>query len=275
MLGLTGATLQAWIAGITALATAALGILKYFNYRSRRDQISLVGEAFAQTVEGLSADAQAKQLAAAVLLRRFFDRETEQGAAGTPYEREAIAVIAALLRNTETGELQKLLADGLAYATSLHAADLQRCNLSRAYLGKRPRATVTHGSARSLRPNKRGLGRRDGAPKKAEEGDEEEEPVDLTKADLFQATLVEASLRGANAKDAVFFEADARKAVFAEAHLECANFRQAKLEGARFTGAYLCGAYFQGATGVPANVEQLLDEHRKVPEKPDLRVPPL
>jgi uncharacterized protein YjbI with pentapeptide repeats len=273
VLGLSGTTLQAWIAALAALATGALGILKYFNYRSRRDRISLVGEAFAQTVEGLSSEAEAKQLAAAVLLRRFFDKETEQGAAGTPYEREAIAVIAALLRNTETGELQKLLADGLAYATSLHAADLQRCNLSRAYLGKRPRATVTHGGARSLGPKKGVLGRRDNATRA--DTDDAEEAVDLTKADLFQATLVGASLRGANARDAVFYEADARKAVFEEAHLECANFRNANLDGARFADAYLCGADFQGATGVPSNVEQLLDEHRKVPEKPGIRVRPL
>jgi hypothetical protein len=71
-----------------------------------------VGQAFNSTVEGLSSDAEAKKLAAAILLRRFFDKGTEQGAARTPYEHEAVAVIAALLRNTPTGELQKLLADG-------------------------------------------------------------------------------------------------------------------------------------------------------------------
>ena len=78
-----------------------------------------MGQAFNSTVEGLSSDAEAKSWPAAILLRRFFDKGTEQGAAGTPYEHEAVAVIAAPLRNTPTGELQKLLADGLAYASSL------------------------------------------------------------------------------------------------------------------------------------------------------------
>jgi hypothetical protein len=110
--------LQAWIGVVAALLAGVLGILKYFNYRTRRDRLSLVGQAFNSTVEGLSSDAETKKLAAAILLRRFFDKETEQGAAGTPYEPEAVAVIAALLRNTQTGELQKLLADGLAYASS-------------------------------------------------------------------------------------------------------------------------------------------------------------
>src|SRR5215472_4700185 len=151
MRGSTMATvLQAWIGVVAALLAAALGILKYFSYRTRRDRISLVGQAFNSTVEGLSSDAAAKKLAAAILLRRFFDKQTEQGATGTPYEHEAVAVIAALLRNTVTGELQKLLADGLAYASSLQGADLQECNLSRAYLGQRPRAVVAHASVRLL-----------------------------------------------------------------------------------------------------------------------------
>jgi hypothetical protein len=119
--------LQAWIGVVAALLAGALGILKYFNYRTRRDRISLVGQAFNSTVEGLSSDAETKKLAAATLLRRFFDKETQQGAAGTPYEPEAVAVIAALLPKTQTGELQKLLADGLAYASSLQVLQSRFC----------------------------------------------------------------------------------------------------------------------------------------------------
>src|SRR5262245_14460089 len=152
---MTATALQAWIGVAGALLAGVLGIFKYFSYRTRRDRITLVGQAFNTTVEGLSSDAEAKKLAAAILLRRFFDAETEQGASGTPYEREAVAVIAALLRNTEDGELQKLLADGLAYASNLRGADLQECNLSRAYLGQRQRAVVEHSSLRLLLNTKR------------------------------------------------------------------------------------------------------------------------
>jgi uncharacterized protein YjbI with pentapeptide repeats len=260
---MTATALQAWVAVVGALLAAALGILKYFDYRTHRDRISLVGQAFNSTVEGLSSDAEAKKLAAAILLRRFFDEGTEQGAAGTPYKREAVAVIAALLRNTQTGELQKLLADGLAYASSLQGADLQQCNLSRAYLGERPRAVVEHGSVRLLSAGRRvqsvisrGGGGRPADPTVTM-------PIDLTKADLFGANLTGASLRGGIARNAVFYTAIAQRTVFEDAHLEGADFREADLKGARFTGAWIEGAKFEGAHDLPANVAGLLD-HRGV-----------
>lgn len=46
---------QAWVAVIGSLAAALLGILKYFNYKSRRDRIAAIGSAFSSTVEGLSS----------------------------------------------------------------------------------------------------------------------------------------------------------------------------------------------------------------------------
>lgn len=214
--------LQAWIAVVGGLATAALGLLKYFNYRSRRDRLTLVGQAFAETVDALASKDEVKQFAAAILLRRFFDRRTEQGTAGAPYQQEAIRVIAALLRTAETGRLQKLLADGLAYAPDLRTADLQECNLSGAYLGDR-------------------LGR----------------PVDLSQADLYRADLTGASLRGALARETVFYSARLAKTVFENADLSGADFRDADLAGARFAGAVLTGARFAGAGNCPPEVARL------------------
>lgn len=262
---MTATALQAWIGAIAALLAGALGIVKYFSYRTRRDRISLVGQAFNSTVEGLSSDAEAKKLAAAILLRRFFDKGTEQGAAGTPYEQEAVAVIAALLRNTPTGELQKLLADGLAYASTLQGADLQECNLSRAYLGKRPRAVVEHAGLRLLGAGRRGYAGAYGQGNGQNSGPGTAVPIDLTAADLFHADLTGASLRGAVARSAVFYTAVARQAVFEGAHLEGADFREAELEGARFAGAWIEQARFEGAHHVPPNVARLLDPKGQVP----------
>ena len=215
--------LQAWVALIGGFAAALLGILKYFNYRSRRDRLALVGQAFGEAVDALASKEEVRQLAAAILLRRFFDRRTEQGAAGAPYQQEAIRVIAALLRATRTGELQKLLADGLAYAPNLRGADLQHCNLSGAYLGDR-------------------LGRR----------------VDLSEADLYEADLTSASLRGATAKGTVFYGAVLAKTVLENANLSHADFRDADLAGARFNGAILNGARFAGAKNPPPEIAVLL-----------------
>ena len=174
-------------------------------------------------------------------------------------------MIAALLRNTQTGELQKLLADGLAYASSLQGADLQECNLSRAYLGKRPRAIVAHAGLRLLVGGRLGhwgqSGDRNGQPTETSPA----VPIDLSEADLFHADLTGASLRGAIARDAVFFTATARQTVFEGARLEGADFRDAELEGARFTGAWLERARFAGAHHVPQNVSRLLDKNGQVP----------
>jgi hypothetical protein len=224
------ASLQAWIALVGGLATALLGILKYFNYRSRRDRLALVGESFSATVDALASKDEVRQLAAAILLRRFFDRRTEQGAAGAPYQQEAIRVIAALLRKTEPGELQKLLADGLAVAPDLRGADLQQCNFTNAYLGDRH-------------------GRR----------------VDLSGADLYEANLTRASLRRAVARGTVFYGAVLTKTVLEEADLTDADFRDAELEGARFAGASIGGACFAGASEIPAAVAHLVDDEWRAP----------
>lgn len=265
---MTATALQAWIAVAGALLAGVLGIFRYFAYRTRRDRISLVGQAFNSTVEGLSSDADAKKLAAAILLRRFFDKETEQGAVGKPYEREAIAVIAALLRNTPAGELQKLLADGLAYASSLEAADLQECNLSRSYLGQRQRSVVAHASIRLLSAKRRSFRRIDDLGRSSASV-----PINLTGADLFHADLTSASLRDAIAENAVFYTAIARRTVFEGAHLEGADFREAELEGARFIGAWLERAKFEGALNVPREVSQLLDKSQQVPPGRGMPVP--
>jgi hypothetical protein len=221
---------QAWVALLAGFATALLGILKYFNYRSRRDRVALVGQSFSETVDALSSKDEIKQLAAAILLRRFFDRKTEQGSAGAPYQQEAIRVIAALLRTTDTGQFQKLLADGLAYAPNLQLADLQECNLAGAYLGHRP-----------------------------------DRRIDLSGADLFKADLTGASLNGATARRVVFYGATLVKTVLENADLTGADFRDADLAQAKFGGAVLAGAQFSGATNVPQAILESLDANQRVP----------
>jgi uncharacterized protein YjbI with pentapeptide repeats len=290
---------QAWVAIIGGLLTAILALLRYFSERSRREKAATIGAAFSATVDGLSAPEKTKQLAAAVLLRRFFDPHSEQGAAGQPYQRETVSVIAALLINIPPGELQKLLADGLAYAQSLAGADLQHCNLSHTYWGPRPRPPVTNGALRMLSKRRLPfrLSRHPDAPAIGK-------CIKLDGADLSYADLSGASLRSADAvatvfrrctaTNAVFEQADLRRANFKNADLRGANFRHcnltgaqlngAKLQGAQFSGAELDGAQFadaqlQGARfdnalDVPENVSAKLDSNGAVPDVPELPVKP-
>jgi uncharacterized protein YjbI with pentapeptide repeats len=221
--------LQGWIALIGGLATAILGLLKYFNLRSRRDRLASVGDSFQATVDGLSSDDPAQRFAGAILLRRFFDPKTEQGGRTAPYAREALDVIAALLRDATPGDFQKLLADGLPYAPTLERADLQGCHLEDAYLGKRPDRT----------PN-------------------------LSAADLFRAHLDRASLKGAVAKETVFYGAVLRDTVLIDCDLTAANFSGADLQGARFEQAVVSGARFDGAKNIPSDLANLLNADGRV-----------
>src|SRR5262249_31383187 len=129
---------------------------------------------------------------------------------------------------------QKLLADGLSYAPSLAYADLQRCNLQNAYLGAR--------------------------------GDR---IVNLGGADFFEADLSYASLRGARARQAVFYGATLQGTVFDGADLTAADFRDADLKGVRFGSAILADARFEGAQNVPPEISAQLEDGRVHHPNPD------
>ena len=77
-----------FVAILTATGAVVGGIysiLKYFNYRTRRDKIILVRQAFDAVVKSLASNVEVERMAGAILLRRFFDPETEVGIVGTPY----------------------------------------------------------------------------------------------------------------------------------------------------------------------------------------------
>ena len=201
---------------ITALVAIVGSVLAVTKYLSRRDKQLAAQQAFRGVLDSLSSAVEHQRLGAAILLRRFFDPKTELGEGGTPYAREAVDVIAALLRETETGNFQKLLADGLLYASSLEAVDLQRTNLQNAYLGAKG----------GVAPN-------------------------LKRADFYRADLSAASLKGANAENAVFYQARLHNTIFKETNLAGASFFEADLLGANFSGATLRKANFGGARNIP------------------------
>lgn len=219
------------LTSITAVLAGILGIFKYFQYRTRRDKIMLVRQAFDAVVKSLASSVDVERAAGAILLRRFYDRESEVGIADTPYAKEALDVTAAILRDQETGNFQKLLADGLAFARTLERADLQRTNLQFAYLGERKRA----GSAA------------------------EKLTTDLSYADFYRADLSRASLKRARAHGAVFYQARMHNTVLTGADLQEAKFFEADLKGAKFDEALLYDAEFKGARNIPALLASKLD----------------
>lgn len=206
---------------VVALVGAVLGVLRYFNYRTKRDRVAAVGSAFETVVEALASENGIKQLAAAIRLRRFFDRGSEVGIAGAAYSRDALGVIVAILREQPTGNLQKLLADGLAHAPTLVGADLQRTNLQGAYLGG----------------------------------------TDVSGADFYRADLSGASLKGSVARRTVFYQAKLVETVFTRADLRGANFYEADLTRVKFKEALLAGATFVGSCAIPPEIIPHLNEN--------------
>jgi hypothetical protein len=217
----------------SAVVAALVAVLGVMGYQNRRARLSAIRTAFNDVVAALASDDARQQLAAAVLLRRFFDPKSELGARDllgrrrAPYSGEALSVIAAVLRGLPTGDLQKLLADGLAYAPTLEGADLQRTNLQGAYL-----------SARHAKGT-------------------------LKRADFYRADLGGGSLKKARAANAVFYQARLRGTVLRGADLRCANFFEADVTGANFAGAWLARASFADSRGVPAELEPFLDSERR------------
>lgn len=245
------------IAALLTILTAGLGVWKYIDYRSKTDKIRAIGRSFEQVVGYLSSDVEAERLAGAILLRRFFDESSEFGQAGTPYAQEAINVIAACLRGEKPGNFQKLLADGLAYAPSLDGADLQKANLQNAYLGSRKLPSPYPSRARRLL-------------RFVSPGGESEvtEPVRLRKTDFYRADLSGASLKGADAPGAIFYQARLHGTVLSEACLENANFQGADLRDARFAGSTLEGALFRDARNVPEAIQAKLNEEGTYSTRP-------
>jgi uncharacterized protein YjbI with pentapeptide repeats len=215
------------LTSITALLAAALGLLQYF--KTRREKIKMVRESFDAVVASLASSVEVERLAGAILLRRFFDTRSEVGIAGRPYWKEAVNVSTAILRGQKTGNFQKLLADGLAFAPNLEHADLQKTNLQFAYLGFRKQS--------------------DGSP----------ETTNLCHADFYRADLSRASLKKADARGAVFYQAVMNDTVLTGANLEDAIFFEADLRDARFDDALLLNATFTGARNIPAAIAEALD----------------
>lgn len=257
---------------LVALITGVLGILKYFDLRSKRQQREGIGAAFKGIVTTLSGADRVERLGSAILLRRFFNPDSEYSKPDMPYADEAIDVIAATLRGEPTGDVQKVLGDGLAYVgeRGLKHKDFQRVNLKGGYI------SLSGPAGHAVRPahekhvdRRRFRGRR--TTTSTADGEEEIRPrLDVSHADFFEADISEASFTediclstifyNASAIGTVFRDADLTGADFRDADLRRARFDNAELLDAKFDGAKLDGARFVNAKNVPEHVAQHIDD---------------
>jgi hypothetical protein len=222
------------LGGAISTASVVVGgvvaVLGVVGYQNRRAKLSIIRSAFNDVIGLLAADHSEHRLAGAILLRRFMDPSSEHGIRDgllhrrAPYAKEAQDVMAAVLRGLSRGDLQKLLADGLAHAKTLNGADLQRTNLQGSYLAQKDLV------------------------------------VSIEEADFYRADLSGASLKGVSAQRAAFYQARLQGTVLRDADLRNAIFYEAELSGADFRGALLDGASFAGARNIPAELVPHLDD---------------
>ena len=206
------------------LVSIGYGLVRGVGYLLERKARKLEEyfKSFDAVVAQLSSDSQSSQLAAAVLLRRYFG--TRQMKKNANLRAETVNVISALLRVLPVGVFQKTLGDSLAYATELSVADLQHVNLQDVYLGVK----------------------------------DERKRICLHKADLYMADLSYALLERIDGQGAIFYRAVLFNARIKNCNFSGANFREADLKGVRFTNVVLEGADFTGATNVPIEIRKVL-----------------
>ncbi|MDR1767198.1 MAG: pentapeptide repeat-containing protein [Propionibacteriaceae bacterium] len=215
------------ITAVTALVGALAGLGGFFRFKSKLDRKRELSEAFGKVATGLGGKDVVERLTSAALLSRFYDTKAEFNVADESFEKDAVRVCAAVLKDEPTGVVQKALSDGLAQMLKKggrDGIDLQGANLRNAFWG--------------ARDGKRVMARN---------------------ADLYRADASTATFRGADLAGTVFMEAQLVDTTFVDADLRGCNFNLANLRGARFQGARLAGATLAGAQHVPLEVAEGLD----------------
>ena len=242
------------------LVAAVLGIVKYFNYRTKRDRIAAVGTAFEAVVEALASDDDVKRMAAAIRLRRFFDPRGELATGGLwprlpqlrareGHQAEQATNQDATAGTTEgtprhRGRFWKLTRDELPYAADA-------LNVIVAILREQPPGNFQKLLADALTK----------APKELLAGADIQKAnlqnawlgqIDLPEADFYRADLSDASFKEATAQGVKFYEARLARTRFVRAKLQEGNFFGADLPRAEFTDAVLTRAKFDQARATRA-----------------------
>lgn len=195
-------------------------ISEYKDFKSSSQRRAEYMASFDKIVTQLSSDTPASQLSAAILLRRFFSVKLDEKSSFL--KTETINVISSILRTVSPGVYQKTLGDGLAYATDLSGADLQKTNLQDIYIGNKKKDII------------------------------------LRKTDFFMADLSYALIDGVQGQEAILYHAILFDAQIKNSNFENANFSYADLTNTRFKNVRLKGADFSHALNIPKEIQARL-----------------
>ena len=223
------------IPGLVALFTIVGAILSFYIYdylgiKSKRVKVAEAKDSFDKIVGNLSYADKTTKLAAAIMLRRFLDRQNKRKR--TFLFQESVNVISSMLKVLPTGIFQKTLADGLAHAGNLARVDLQKTNLQDVYLGRKDETVIT-----------------------------------VTDTDFYLADLSYALLEHVSGK-AIFYRAILFCTQIKNSDLTGSSFREADLTRVNFKNVILKDADFTDALNVPLRIKEKLKEGKYQDDAP-------
>lgn len=215
-------------AAAVVIAAIVYGFFKWISdvLNSGAAKRNMLSASFQATLADLSSSNNTSQLAAAILLRRYFNACTRSWLFRKKYflKNEALNVISSALRTLPTSVLQKTLADGIAYINNISGADFQRTNLQDAYIGNKKHR------------------------------------IKMRSTDFFRADLSSALLDNADARGAIFYNAILFGTRLKNSDLSEANFSGADLSNCSFSNCCLYMANFKDAHHVPTEILNKLQD---------------
>lgn len=216
-------------AAAVVIAAIVYGFFKWISdvLNSGATKRNMLSASFQTTLADLSSGNSTSQLAAAILLRRYFNAFTRSWCFRKKYflKNEALNVISSALRTLPTSVLQKTLADGMAYIKNISGADFQRTNLQDAYIGNKKHR------------------------------------IKMRSTDFFRADLSNALLDNTDARGAIFYNAILFGTRLKNSDLSEANFSGADLSNCSFSNCCLYMANFKNAHHVPTEILNKLQDN--------------
>ena len=254
-------------AGLITIIGAIIAYIFSKLYRTKFEKRRDLQKQFNEVVTRLSSSNETTQLAAAVMLRRFYDAQIDRN----KFTDETIRVIASMLRILPSGVYQKTLGDGLAFAKALDYADLQRTNLQDLYLGVKNKSDDVEEKekAKKLQDKEVNDKAKASEPKPEKEvnedqsdhsTDNDEWKLSMDFTDMFEANLSLSLMENIKGFGTVFYGAIMNHTQIKNCEFINADFRGVDLMHAVFKNVKLSGSNFKGAKNLPKGLSKYLDK---------------
>lgn len=200
---------------ITAVAAAVIFIFQHIKNNNER---------YKQYASDLyREDNPTAQITSAILLRSYLSPRRLPW--NRSYIKSTLNLIAAILRHTHNGNLQKTLGDSISYVKRADGQDFQYANMHKCSI--KPKSRIDYeitGESKLL-----------------------QQRISLRCADFYKADISQSGIYHVDARRGVFYESMLYGTTFHNCILDHADFRDADVHNLKFKDCELTGANFAGA----------------------------